>query len=104
MTRPYSEYLHIPGRSPEFISLMPALIAAVSSETLYLLLPHVTVPDGRERPTILAAAASDAAKRANANCLNMVMAIGKGDIEGGERALKGTRVRNPALYASRLVL
>lgn len=42
------------------MSFIPALIAAVSSELLYLLLPHVTVPDGRDRLEMLTAMADDA--------------------------------------------
>ena len=38
-----------PGKFPLSRSLTPALIAAVMADTLYLLLPHVTVPEGRAR-------------------------------------------------------
>ncbi len=61
-----------PGKFPLFKSLTPALIAAVSSETLYLLLPHVTVPEGRARPAMEAAVAADAARRTTAICLNIL--------------------------------
>jgi hypothetical protein len=49
------------------MSFTPALMAAVIAETLYLLLPQVTVPEGRERPVILAAIAADAARKTTAN-------------------------------------
>lgn len=40
---------NVPGKLPLLRSLIPALIAAVMAETEYLLLPHVTVPEGRAR-------------------------------------------------------
>lgn len=56
----------LPGRLPEFMSLTPALIAAVMEDTLYLLLPHVTVPEGRD------AIAEEAASKRTATLANIV--------------------------------
>ena len=56
----------LPGRLPDFMSLTPPLIAAVMEDTLYLLLPHVTVPDGRARgPGAATTAVAAIAKREN---------------------------------------
>ena len=51
-----------PGRLPSSMSLIPPLMAAVIADTLYLLLPQVTVPEGRERGR-LAAMTAEAARR-----------------------------------------
>ena len=48
------------------MSLIPALIAAVMADTLYLLLPHVTVPEGRD------AIAEEAASKRTATLANIV--------------------------------
>lgn len=55
------------------MSSRPALIAAVSSDTLYLLLPHVTVPEGRERGTDAARPAATEARRTIARMKTMVL-------------------------------
>lgn len=46
-----------PGKFPLCMSFTPALIAAVMADTLYLLLPQVTVPEGRARGRLAARAA-----------------------------------------------
>ena len=55
------------------MSFTPALIAAVIAETLYLLLPHVTVPLGRDRGT--GGAARAAADRVNKKTTGLKLGI-----------------------------
>lgn len=63
--------IDVPGRFPLFKSSRPALIAAVRSDALYSLLPHVTVPEGKERLAMEAAVATVAARSATTICLNI---------------------------------
>lgn len=86
--------LNVPGRLPEFMSFIPALIAAVSSELVYLSLPHVTVPEGRDRPEMLAAKADDAERRASASDLNNIVAV-------SSRAGCQWKLREPGEFADR---
>ena len=60
-----------PGKLPDCISFTPPLIAAVIDDTLYLLLPQVTVPEGRARGPGAATTAEAATARRERTLTNI---------------------------------